>query len=144
MRSAAGAGALLTVLLLSGCGNYALAFTPSGSLPPTPEIVGEWRNADGATLTFSDDGSYSFADVPAEVLAEDWENVEGSTDLVSGTGEYSEPTSGPDSMDHLELTPDDGTTMVRAYYYDGLLEDPVFVFSMGVVDDGHWYRFERR
>ena len=124
--------AAVALLTLSGCGSYALAFTPTGSLPPYADTVGLWAN-DEATLTLDDDGRFEIVNLPAGVISR-----EGS---VSGTVEdHTGPRSGLDAYD---LYDDAGDFVDTLYYYDGLLEDPAFLFANGVVDDGDWFRFTK-
>ena len=60
---------------------------------------------------------------------------------VSGTVEdHTGPQSGLDAYD---LYDDAGDFVDTLYYYDGLLEDPAFLFANGVVDDGDWFRFTK-
>lgn len=125
--------AAIALLTLSGCGSYALAFTPTGSLPPYADTVGVWANEE-TTLTLDDDRGFEIVDLPAGVI-----NREGS---FSGTvEEHTGPESGLDAYDLFDSA---GTYIDTLYYYDGAFEEPVFLFARGVVDDGDWMRFAKQ
>lgn len=122
----------IALLTLSGCGSYALAFTPTGSLPPYADTVGVWANED-ATLTLDDDRRFEISDLPSGVI-----DREG--DLSGTVREHLGPEGG---MGAYDLYDDSGEFVDTLYYYDGLLEDPAFLFADGVVDDGDWFRFTK-
>ena len=128
--------AVVALLTLTGCGPYALAFTPTGSLPAYEESVGTWRN-DDAALTLFDDRTFAIENLPSSAL----ENY-ATTGSLSGTVE--ETANGPaGGMGAYDLYDTEGVFVATLYYYAGVLEPPVFLFAIGVVDDGDWFRFTK-
>lgn len=142
------------VVLLSGCGPYALAFTPTSGLPSPEDFAGMWEHrpedgflgeadsTSGATISLKTDGTFTVDGVAPEALgSEDAEWVLSSSP-VDASGTWSLPDGGPDGLDHLELT---GLAAhpVSLYFHHQALSEPIFFFSPGLVDDGHWYRFTR-
>ena len=128
--------AAVALLTLTGCGPYALAFTPTGSLPDYDDSVGTWRN-DDATLTLADDHSFEIENLPSGTL----DNYESDGDI---TGTVEEATGRPlGGMGAYDLYDDEGEFVDTLFYYDGVLEEPVFLFARGVVDDGDWFRFTK-
>jgi len=128
--------AALALLTLTGCGPYALAFTPTGELPDYEDNVGIWRN-DDATLTLADDRTFTIESLPSNAL----DNYSNDGE-ISGTVEDADgrPTG---ALSGYDLYDDEGEYVDTLYYYDGVLEAPVFLFATGVVDDGDWFRFAK-
>jgi hypothetical protein len=126
--------AAIALLTLTGCGSYALAFTPTGDLPDYADTVGTWAH-DEATLTLADDRSFAVEGLP-----------DGLTRLSGDFGGTVEdaPARPSGSMASYDLYDESGVFIATLYYYDGMLEDPVFLFAQGVVDDGDWFRFAKQ
>ena len=128
--------AAIALLALTGCGPYALGFTPTGSLPEYEDSVGTWRN-DDAALTLYDDRTFAIENLPGDVL----ENYP-TTGSLSGT--VHDTANGPaGGMAAYDLYDNDGAFIATLYYYAGMLEPPAFLFANGVVDDGDWFRFTK-
>jgi hypothetical protein len=124
----------IALLTLTGCGSYALAFTPTGDLPDYAATVGTWAH-DETTLTLADDRSFAVEGLPDGVTRL-------SGDFVGTVEDASPRPSG--SMGSYDLYDESGAFIAALYYYDGVLEDPVFLFAQGVVDDGDWFRFAKQ
>ena len=155
MRKLASVAVAIALLVtLSGCGPYALAFTPTAGLPEADAFAGTWEHrpenaflgesdsTSGATITLSADGTFTVAGVASDALGtEDGEWI-ASSSVVEASGTWSLPEGRPDSLDHLVLS---GLAdhPVNLYFHHQPLSEPIFFFSPGLVDDGHWYRFTR-
>ena len=114
-------------LLLTGCGPYAAAFTPSEELPAAEDVLGRWVADDGGVVELTASGF----------------SVSGTDFAPAGSGRWKSPELAPTPFPYYELFYDDGE-IERLYHQNGsLLGEESLYFSRGVVDDGDWYRLHR-
>ena len=88
--------AAAALLALTACGPYAARSFPLGESEDT--VPGTWISADGATLDFADDGSFSYDSLPSPISTGTAGDGDGSrcadeladsTARVSGSGTWS-------------------------------------------------------
>lgn len=137
--------AAVTLLAVSGCGQYAAPNPPA--LPPhRGELLGTWVHEDqdssaGATLTLNDDGTLRFSGIPSEVLSGDGASWIYSADLRSGSGTW-EYDEGQTVFSRLQVEfefDEFGDTQLdlSSAVAGGV---PQLVFVIGDLEDGNFYR----